>query len=113
MTYEQITTMINSMRYPYAYYQFKKDPENPPPPPPFICFYCPNDDDFKADNTHYARINTLVVELYTDEKEFDIENAVEAVLLSNEMVFDKTETYIDSETMYQITYTMEVVINAE
>lgn len=111
MTTEQISDMINSIGLPYAYYQFEDNPENPPPPLPYICFYYPNDDDFKADNTHYARINELIVELYTENKDFGSEAAVEAVLLSNEMVFGKVENYIDSEKMFQITYTMEVVIN--
>lgn len=111
MTYKQISTMISSMGYPTAYYQFEANPDNPPPAPPFICFYYPNADDLKADNINYARINALIIELYTDNKDFEAEAAIESVLVSNEIPFDKTETFIESEKMFQITYTMEVVIN--
>lgn len=111
MTTKQIAAMVASMGFPYAYYQFDENPDNPPPNPPFICFYYPNAVDMKADNINYARINALIIELYTDEKDFEAETAIEAVLLANEIPFDKTETYIDSEKMFQITYTMEVVIN--
>lgn len=111
MTYTQISEMISGIGYPYAYYQFANDPQNPPPPPPFICFYYPNSDDLKADNVNYARIDALIIELYTDEKDFIAETAVESVLKYYEIPFGKTETYIDSEKMFQITYTMEVVIN--
>ena len=112
MTYKDVADMIKSMGYPSAYYQFDENPENPPPAPPFICFYYPSDNDFKADDTHYKKINELIVELYTDNKDFDAETAVEAVLLSNGFVYGKAENYIESEKMFQIVYTMEVVLNA-
>lgn len=111
MTTAEIASMVNSIGYPTAYYQFKKNPDNPPPPPPFICFYYPNDNDFIADNINYVRVNALIIELYTDEKDFVAESAVEAVLIANEIPFTKSENYIESENMYQIIYNMEVVID--
>jgi len=113
MTLAEIANMVDSMGYPYAYYQFAENPDNPPPAPPFICFYYPNDDDFIADNINYVRVNALIIELYTAEKDFDAESAVEAVLLSNEIPFTKTESFIESENMYQIAYNMEVIINEQ
>lgn len=113
MTRAEIANMISAMGFPFAYYQFEANPDNPPPPPPFICFYYPNNNDLIADNINYARIDALTIELYTDNKDFDNEAAVESVLLSHGLAFGKTEAYIDTEKMYQITYTMEVVINAE
>ena len=111
MTTKQIADMIAETGLPYAYYQFDPDPNNPPPDPPFICFYYPYDNDVKADDINYARINHLIVELYTDNKDFTVEGTVEAVLLSYALPFSKTESYVDTEKMYQITYEMEVVIN--
>lgn len=111
MTYRDIAAMIQSMGYPFAYYQYEPNPDNPPPEPPFICFYYPNSDDFIADNSNYTRIDSLIIELYTDDKNFDAETAVESVLNDNGFVYGKTEIYVESEKMYQITYTMEVIIN--
>lgn len=113
MTFKEIADMVRAIGLPFAYYQFDEDPENPPPDPPFICFYYPNDNDFIADDRNYVRINSLIIELYTDEKDFDSEAVVEAALLTNDLPFDKAEAYIESEHMFQITYTMEVLINAE
>jgi len=113
MTLTEIATMIESMGFPFNYYQFKEDPDNPPPAPPFICFYYPYDDDVKADNINYARVNAVIIELYTDEKDFDSEAAVENVLIQNELAFAKSEAYVESEHMFQITYTTEVVINGK
>ena len=110
MTREEIASMIGSLEIPFAYYQF---PEGTQLVPPFICFYYPYDDDVKADNINYARVNAVIIELYTNEKDFDSEAAVENVLIQNELAFSKSEAYVESESMFQITYTTEVVINGK
>lgn len=101
--------MIKSANLPIAYYQFS---EATAKAPPFICYYYPQDNDFSADNVNYIRVNQLIVELYTDNKDFALEDTIEGILHDNDMFFDKTEAYIDDEKMYMITYTMEVLIDA-
>lgn len=108
MTYEEITTMVASIGVPYAYYQFTEDTAKPPP---FVCFYYPGDNDFKADDSNYAAIRPLTIELYTDNKDFTLEATVETILTANGLPFSREETYIDTEKMYMITYQTEVVIN--
>lgn len=108
MTYEQIASMVESMGFPYAYYEFD---EGSGQQPPFICFYYPNNNDFHADGVNYANIEQLNIELYTDEKDFDAEEKVESVLKANGLTFQKAETKIDSEKMYQVLYECEVLIN--
>ena len=110
MTYKEIATLVDGIGYPYAYYQFEKETAKEPP---FICFYYPGRDDFLADDSNYKQITELVIELYTDNKDFTAEAAVEAALEAAEIVYEKDEAYIDSERMYMITYTTEVLINAE
>lgn len=100
--------MIAGIGLPNAYYEFPGGTEQAPP---FICFYFPGNDDFLADDQNYQKIHELVVELYTDDKEFGLEGAVESALTECGLVYDRNETYISSERMYQISYTMEVVIN--
>lgn len=110
MTYKQIATMVSSIGVPYAYYQFTEETATPPP---FVCFYFPGDDDLKADNSNYAQIRPLTIELYTDNKDFDLEATVESVLAAHELPFSRSETYIDTEKLYLVTYQTEVVINGE
>ncbi len=107
MTYQEIAQMIESIGLPYAFYQFPDDTEQAPP---FICFLY-DYDDFYADDSNYADKVVLTVELYTDTKDIPLESAVEAVLDANEMTWSKASTYIDSERMWQTSYTMEVFIN--
>ena len=110
MTYKEIAQLIDGIGYPYAYYQFEKATAKDPP---FICFYFPGRDDFLADNTNYAQITELTIELYTDDKDFAAEAAVESALEAAEIVYEKDETRIGSERMYMITYTTEVLINGQ
>jgi len=108
MTLAEIAEMIDGIGLPNAYYQFD---EGKVKAPPFICFFYPNDDDLMADDINYVRINALVIELYTDNKDFELETRVESALIQNGLPFSKSEDYINSEHMFQITYNTEVVIN--
>lgn len=107
MTYQDIATMIETMGYPYAYYQF---PEKTEQSPPFICFLYGYDDVY-ADNSNYAGKVILYIEFYTDNKDIAGEYGIQAVLAENGLAYDKESTYIDSERMWQTTYSMEVFIN--
>ena len=108
MTYQEINTMVGSIGIPYAYYQF---PVGTDLACPFVCFYFGYSADFAADNTNYQRIRPLIVELYTDNKDFELENTVESVLSENGFFYTREEAYIDSERMNMVTYTTEVMID--
>lgn len=107
MTYREVKTMVESIGLPFAYYQFTADTAVAPP---FICFYFDESDDEPADNMNWVKIRTLYIELYTDEKDFELESTVEAVLAANDQFFTRSETYLDSERMMMVAYEMQVVI---
>ena len=108
MTYQEIAAMVKSFGLPFAYYQFE---EGSGQQCPFVVFYYPNRDDFIADGKNYAKIVNLTIEFYADTKDFVNEDIIEGVLDEYEMAYEKEETYIDSEKMYEVIYTMEVLIN--
>jgi hypothetical protein len=110
MTRAEISALIKKVGLPAAYLKFSKATAKAPP---FICYYYPQNNDFNADNTNYARIDQLVVELYTDNKDFELEEKLEGILIANEICFGKTEEYLDDEKMYMITYTTEVLIDGK
>ena len=107
MTYRQVAEMVSSIGVPFAYYQF---PNNSGIAPPFVCFYFDSSNDFAADNTNYQRIRPLSLELYTDNKDFTLEQTVENVLNQNGLVYSREETYLDSERMYMVTFMTEIII---
>lgn len=108
MTTKEVSDMIKGIGVPYAYYQFTKATAKPCP---FICFWYPGDNDFVADNKNYSKINRLILELYTDSKDFELEKKVETALNEAGLVYTREEAYIDTERMFQISYESEVVIN--
>lgn len=115
-TYAEIAAIVSACATaiggPFAYYQFQEDPDGANAPGlPFIVYYYPGSDDMIADNANYAGIRQLIIELYTENKSFTTEEALEAVLESNQLPYQKAEAFINSERMYMITYSMEVLIN--
>lgn len=110
MTYQEVTSMIEGIGLPYAYYQFTKQTAQPPP---FICFYFDRDDDLMADNINYQKIASLTVELYTETKDFKCEQAVETALNNAGLAYGREETPIDSERLYLCTFFTTVVITEE
>lgn len=108
MTRAEIASIIESFGLPFAYDHFE---ESEAQNPPFICFLYPGRNDFSADNVGYVKITELAIELYTDAPDMDLETEIETALDELELFYGKEQTYIDSEHMYQTTYTMEVIIN--
>ena len=107
MTFKQVAKMIKDIGLPYSYYQFNNDTAVAPP---FICYFYTGDNDLLADNTNYQKIENLVVELYTDEKDFANEALVETALNDAGLVYSREESYLDSEKLYMVIYTCGVVI---
>lgn len=110
MTYKEVSNMIASIGLPFAYYQF---PDGTDIAPPFICFLFDSSNDLAADNTNYQKIRPLSIELYTDNKDFSLENTVETVLNQYGFVYTREETYLDSEKMNMVVYSTEIIVTEE
>lgn len=111
MTTQEVAAMVESIGLPNAYWQFDVDNGNPAPSLPFVCFYYTGTNDFKADDINYVHIEGLTIEVYTEDKDFGLEERVRAILTAHDFDFEAEPAYIDDEHMYMMTYTMEVVIN--
>ena len=110
ITYQDINNLIASIGVPYAYYQF---PEGTGVAPPFICFYYDQQIGFAADNTNFAKPEHLVIELYTNNKDFQLEAQIEKALNDIGLVYSRMESYIDSEKLFLQTFESEVLINGQ
>ena len=105
MTYEEINEMMQETGLPFAYHHFA---EGESPDPPFTLFLSPGENTFGADNLMYFSFKTLHIELYTDAKSPEEEERVEEVLTQHNIYYTKTETWIESEKLYEVLYQMEV-----
>ena len=105
MTIENIVEMLQEMNIPFAYDHFA---EGESPEPPFICYLIPGSDNFAADGKVYFKMNEIRIELYTDFKDLDLESRVEGVLDGHEIFYNKSETWIQSEKLYEVMYAFEM-----
>ena len=52
----------------------------------------------------------MTIELYTDNKSFDLEERVEDALAGAGLTYSRSETYIDSEKLYMVAYATEIIV---
>lgn len=107
MTYESIYAMLEHTGLPCIYHHW--EPGNVPPLP-YLVFWYDERNDFIADNTVYQKIVSVTLELYSSRKEFRAEERVEYVLEANNIVYEKSETYIASEKILEQVYEFEVLL---
>ncbi len=101
---EELLQMLNEMQIPFAYHHFA---EGESPEPPFICYLLPGSNNFSADGKVYYKINEVHIELYTDLKDLAVEQQLEEVLDEHGIFYNKSETWIESEKLYEVLYTFE------
>ncbi len=101
---DEIIELLKESGIPFAYDHFA---EGHAVDPPFICYLIPNSDNFSADGIAYHKINVVHIELYTDKKDLAVEAKLEAVLDSHGIFYDRSETWIDSEKLYEVLYSFE------
>lgn len=100
-----LLTGIQGFKDKVTYRSFK---EGSAPALPFVCYYVDETDNFKADDKAYLKRQTVLIELYTAVKSPSTEELIEAALDEAGIPWDYSESYIDSESVYQITYEVEV-----
>lgn len=98
---EELLAIIKETGIPFAYDHFA---EGESPDPPFLCYLLPGSDNFAADGRVYYKINEVRIELYTDSKDLSVEQKLEDVLDAHEVFYNKSETWIDSEKLYEVLY---------
>lgn len=99
---EELLQILNETQIPFAYHHFA---EGESPEPPFICYLLPGSNNFSADGKVYYKINEVHIELYTDLKDLAVEQQLEDVLDERGIFYNKSETWIESEKLYEVLYT--------
>ena len=92
-------TLLKSTGLPVAYHHFTS-----PPTPPYIVYLFSYSSNFGADNRVYSKQSNYQVELYTTKKDPVSEKLIEDLFDEHDIFWEKTETYIESEDLYQVLY---------
>lgn len=104
---EELLQILSETQIPFAYHHFA---EGESPEPPFICYLLPGSNNFSADGKVYYKINEVLIELYTDLKDLAVEQRLEDVLDEHGIFYNKSETWIESEKLYEVLYTFEMEV---
>jgi hypothetical protein len=99
MTLTELKLILEATGYPVAYSHF-----NEPQIPPFICYLVSNSSNLFADSKVYQKINNIQIELYTSKKDLVAEAKLESILETNEIPYETTEVYLESEKLFQKIY---------
>lgn len=104
---EELLQILSETQIPFAYHHFA---EGESPEPPFICYLFPGSNNFSADGKVYYKINEVHIELYTDLKDLAVEQQLEEVLDEHGIFYNKSETWIESEKLYEVLYSFEMEV---
>ena len=104
MTLQELNAILKVTGYPVAYSHFDS-----PVKPPFITYLVIGSQNLMADNKVYKKINNVNVELYTSKKDLEAEKVLEDILDENEIAYETTEQWIDSEKLFEKIYEMELI----
>jgi len=91
--------LLKTTGLPVAYHHFVS-----PPSPPYIVYLFSYSSNFGADNRVYSQHPNYQVELYTTEKDPVSEKLIEDLFDEHDIYWEKSETYIESEGLYQVLY---------
>lgn len=94
-----LLALLKTTGLPVAYHHFVS-----PPSPPYIVYLFSYSSNFGADNKVYSNNLNYQVELYTMHKEPTTEKLIEDLFDEHDIYWEKTETYIESEGLYQVLY---------
>ncbi|WP_026499322.1 hypothetical protein [Butyrivibrio sp. WCD2001] len=101
---DAIVVLLRKLKLPFAYDHFA---EGKGPDPPFVIYRCAGTDNFPADDRVYFPVEDIVIELYTDKKEPATEKKLEKLLTDAGIFYEKSEIYITTEKLYEVTYSFE------
>ena len=104
MTQSELFAALETLGLPVAYRLFKAATS-----PPYLVYFLVKNDDIGADNRNYVKVERYQAELYTAEKDPELEEQLEGILKANKLVYTKTEAYIDTEKLNQVVYSFQLI----
>ncbi len=109
MNKTEIEKMLGEMGIPVGYHHFTQK-EMQEMSLPFIVWNVPGTENYFADGKTYHKIKKLDIELYTDRKDWDLEQKLEQILDDHGIAWEQTASdwLPDPDSMWESLYEMEV-----
>lgn len=105
MTLENIKTILSELNISVAYNHFNKRTE-----PPYVVYYVQASENLFADNKVISENVTVLIELYTKNKDIKLERQLKNILNNNELPYELVgESFIEEDNVYQIVYQVNLI----
>jgi len=104
MTYMDLIQAMQGAGFPCAYHHFTD-----PPKPPYTVVLYAYSSDTQADNQNYADVGNYQLELYHTIKHPPSEMLIQNKLKELRLPYQKVESYIESEKLYQVIYRIRLI----
>lgn len=95
----KIKTLLEKAGIKVAYGKFKEKTDLP-----YAIIIGDGQDKVLADNKIYLKKNAYRVELYSLQKEFELEDKIENIFIQNGIIYDKSADVIIEEDIYSVFY---------
>lgn len=103
MTLKEIMGLLKKTGYEVAYGHFRHAPKCP-----YISVISLGSDNFFSDNHTYFKNQQIEIEVYVEEKDLLVEKKIETILDGNNIPWNKTESFISEENLFQIAYSIYI-----
>ena len=80
---------------------------------PFLAIHCDQPDNFVADNQVFCEKWNFRLDLYTVEKNLELEAEVKKLLNDNGIAWTKNENYLTDQNCWEVEFTFEVLGNED
>lgn len=109
MTLQDLNKVLKATGYPVAYSHFTSNENCSLPIPPYITYLSVYSTNLIADGKVYKKIDNIQIELYTVKKDLNAEKKLEDLLDENEIAYETTEKWIESEKLFQKIYEVRLI----
>ncbi|MGF3066950.1 hypothetical protein [Facklamia sp. P12950] len=107
---KNLIKILEEIGLPFAYSHFA---EGESPNPPFMVYLFPKNKHFGADGYVYHKNIQVDMEIYTDKKDLELVRKIEEILDRKEIYYEKSETWIESERLYEVLYEFTINLNTK
>lgn len=97
---------IEKCGIPFRYDHWKDTPKAP-----YGVYICEDGNKFFADGKIWLKLTNVILSIYTEKKDRDAEKIIEKMLDELGLPWEKSETYIESERLFEVDYTCEVIFD--
>ena len=99
--------LVEALELPTTYREFSEE-ESETLETPYCVYFIDEVETLEADNMVYWSKDILMLEIYTDNKDLELESKVETFLDENELVYEKGEDHVPQEQLFIVHYKFSI-----